>query len=237
MNRTMRILGLVVAASAAACAGGPNPGEGPLSRVPDPTLGVNDGPLLGTTGGTPGNTFDHEMDDPDPFAALERIQEQGPPEISTRMHSCQKMKYDVLGTVLASLGVNLGSTGTPPTAGQLYRGGAQAMGGPNYGARVAETIELTAAGATKLFDIFVQAAPEIIAAMPNADRCKVAGQPTSMFDAQGHCTLAGITCLQGSPATADQVALCNQALTEGSTPTIGQAIAVASILSAAHTCE
>src|SRR5258706_3843847 len=111
------------------------------------------------------------------------------------------------------------------------------MGGPNYAARVAETIELTAAGATKLFDIFVEAAPEVIAAMPNLDRCKVGGQPTQLFDAQGHCTLAGITCLQGYTATADQVALCNQALTEGSSPPIGQTIAVASILSAAHTCE
>jgi hypothetical protein len=107
------------------------------------------------------------------------------------------------------------------------------MGGPNYGARVAETIELTAAGATKLFDIFVQAAPEIIAAMPMTKRC----MGVDMFDAQNHCTPAGITCLTGAPATQPQVDLCNQALVEASTAQLGQTIAVASVLSAAHTCE
>jgi len=135
--------------------------------------------------------------------------------------------------VLGSLGVNLGATGTPPTAGQLYKNGAQAMGGPNYAARVAETIELTAAAATKLFDIFSQGAQEIVTAMPTTARC----MGTNMFDMAGHCTAAGIACLQGAPASQAQVDLCNQALTEGSSPQISQTIAVASILAAAHTCE
>ena len=100
-----------------------------------------------------------------------------------------------------------------------------------------EAIEGTTSGDTKLFDIFVQAAPEIIAAMPNAAACMVAGAPTSMFDAQGKCTQAGVSCLQGMPATQDQVDLCNIALTEGSTSAVGQAIAVGTILAAANTCE
>jgi hypothetical protein len=206
---------------------GSDPGSGGLGLAP---------PSSDTAGGTD-NTFDHPSDQVDPFAVLARIQEQGPPEISTRMHSCQKLKYDTLGAVLVQLGVDLTKTGTPPSAGQLYNGGSQALGAPNYGARVPEAIENTTAGATKLFDIMVQAAPEIIAAMPNAKACQVAGVATNMFDAQGKCTLAGISCLQGAPAQQAQVDLCNQALTEASTAQIGQTIAVASILAAAHTCE
>jgi hypothetical protein len=184
-----------------------------------------------------GNTFDHEIDPVDPFAVLSRIQDQGPPEISTRMHSCEKIKYATLGNLLTALGVNMAKTATPPSAGQLYKGGAQALGAPNYGARVPEAIENTTAGLTKLFDIFVQAAPEIITAMPTAAQCKKAGAAVSMFDGQGKCTLDGISCLQGAPASQAQKDLCDTVLTEGSTPQIGQAIAVATILAAAHTCE
>ncbi len=217
-------------------AGSPQtPAMQPSTNTPvtDPNA---DTPPLGiapTTAGGTDNTFNHDLDNPDPFAVLQRIQDEGPPEIATRLHSCQKMKYATLGNVLSDFGVDLGSTGNPPTAGQLYSGGGQAMGMANYGARVAETIELTAAGATKLFDIFTQAAQEIIAAMPNSSRC----MGINMFDASGHCTLAGVTCLQGAPATQEQVALCNQALSEGSSPQIGQSVAVATILAAAHTCE
>jgi hypothetical protein len=214
-----------------------NPATNPSNpSSTDPTLGLAPSD---TSGGT-GNTFDHDNTAPDPFEVLQRIQDTGPPEISTRMHSCQKLKYATLGNVLTALGVNLNSTaakGAPQTAGQLYKGGAQAMGVANYGARVREAIEGTTAGDTKLFDILVQAAPEIIAAVPNSASCKTAGVAAAMFDAQGNCTPAGVSCLQGATATQAQVDLCTSALTEGSTPQIGQAIAVASILAAAHTCE
>jgi hypothetical protein len=193
----------------------------------------------GSASGAPDNTFDHPDNQVDPFEVLQRIQEQGPPEVSSRLHSCQKMRYRTLGTVLTQLGVDLNKTGTAPqlTAGQLYKGGTGALGVANYGARIAESIELTTSGATKLFDIFTQAAPEIIAAMPNAATCKVGGQATQMFDGAGKCTLAGITCLQGAPATQAQVDLCNQVIGEASAQNIGQTLAVATILSAQHSCE
>src|SRR5215471_10728537 len=115
----------------------------------------------GETTGAQNNTFDHPNDGIDPFTLLQRVQTEGAPEVSTKMHSCQKLKYATVGNVLAKLGVNLNNA-TATSAGALYRNGSQAMGAPNYGARVAEAIELTTAGATKLFDIFVQGAPEIL---------------------------------------------------------------------------
>jgi hypothetical protein len=139
------------------------------------------------------------------------------------------------------LGVNIPATVNgntrPTTAGAIFKTSGQALGAPNFAARIPETIAPTASGMTKQFDILLQAAPEIITAMPNAARCKLAGQPTQMFDAQGLCTMNGIACLQGYAATDAQKALCDQVAQQGSTPAFGQTLAVATILAAAHTCE
>jgi hypothetical protein len=144
------------------------------------------------------------------------------------------MKYATVGNVLAALGVNMAATGTT-SAAVLYKNGNQAMGAPNYDARVAEAIELTTAGATKLFDIFVQAAPEIIAAIPNV--AKKNGTAIQMFDSGGKCTSDGIAFLQGAPASQAQLDLCNNILGSASSAQIGQTLAVATLLAAAHTCE
>jgi hypothetical protein len=209
---------------------GTGDGTGDGTQTPGGSLGIGGG----LTSGGQGNTFDHDNADSDPFAALLRAQESGPPEISTRMHSCMKMRYATVGNVLASLGVNLAATGAT-SAGLIYKNGSQAMGAPNYGARVPESIDLTTAGATKLFDIFVQAAPEVIAAIPNV--AKKNGAAIQMFDAGGKCTADGVAFLQGAPATQAQIDLCNNILGSASTPAIGQTLAVATLLAAAHTCE
>ncbi|MDB4964789.1 MAG: hypothetical protein JWN44_478 [Myxococcales bacterium] len=242
MLRKLNISMVIAAFSLAGCLGGgggsgtgsgDGTGSGSGVTTPGDSLGLAGG---GSTSGGMGNTFDHDNDGLDPFGVLQRIQEQGPPEISTKMHSCQKMKYMTVGNVLKQLGVNLAATGAT-SAAVIYKNGPQALGAPNYGARVAEAIELTTSGATKLFDIFVQAAPEIIAAMPTAAACKVGATATNMFDAAGACTKEGIACLQGAPATQAQVDLCNNAVTSASTAAIGKTIAVATILAAAGTCE
>lgn len=246
MSRTVNVSMFIAAFSLAGCLGSAPTGTGSGNGTgagngstgtgtpgPDPgSLGL--GPTGGTAGGM-GNTFNHDNNEIDPFAVLQRIQQEGPPAISTRMHSCQKMKYATVGNVLAQLGVSLGGNGT--SAGALYSGGAQALGAPNYQARVPEALALTTAGATKLFDIFVQAAPEIIKAMPTNPSCMVAGAATNMFNADGSCTSAGVSCLQGAPATKAQVDLCNSVVGSASSATLGQTIAVATILAAAHTCE
>lgn len=238
MLRKLNISMVIAAFSLAGCLNGGGSGMGTGTGDGTGTGGqTTPGGSLGLSGGTAGgqgNTFDHENNDPDPFAVLQRIQEQGPPEISTKMHSCQKMRYATLGSVLSQLGVNMGATGAT-SAAQLYLKGGQAMGAPNYGARVAESIELTTAGATKLFDILVQAAPEIIAAIPNV--AKKNGVAIQMFDAGGKCTADGIAFLQGAPATQAQIDLCNNVLGSASSAQIGQTLAVATLMAAAHTCE
>ncbi|HJZ86371.1 MAG TPA: hypothetical protein VKN99_14420 [Polyangia bacterium] len=195
-------------------------------------------PSNSTVGGE-SNTFSHDNDSVDPFDLLARLEREGPDEVSARLHSCQKITYAALAHLLASRGVDLSAPGANgiPSAGELFQGGAQALGAPNYDARVAEAVEPTAAGATKLFDIFVQAAPQIIANLPNVAACQVRGAGVPVFGSDGRCNPEGLTCLMGYPATDQHVALCNLVLTQASSPGVGRIVAVAALMSAVHTCE
>lgn len=189
----------------------------------------------GASGGED-NTFDHPDTGPDIWELLARMQEQGPPEFTSRIHSCPKVRYRTLGQLLASRGVDLAATGGL-AAGAIYAGSEQALGAPNYGARSRENLALTTASASKLFDIFVQAAPEIIAAMPGLPACSIGGQGARMFNDLGQCTADGITCLIGVPATPSHVEICNQTVARASDPEKGKRMAVALLAAAAHTCE
>ena len=173
--------------------------------------------------------------DPDPFHVV-----TGPPSVSTRMHSCQRIPYATLGRLLASRGVNLAAVapaGQLPTAGQLYTTGAATLGQPNYANRTREATEQTTSGATRLMDLFLIAAPEIVAAMPSLPACQINGTPARMFDPNtGACTREGIQCLTGAPVPQAQLDLCNQLLKDVPDAK-GKQMAVAAILAAAHTCE
>jgi hypothetical protein len=206
----------------------------------DPTNG-NESSAQTPAAGTE-NTFDHmgdlsEKGGKDPFEVLAQRQEEGAPEIRTRLHSCQKLRVQTLRNILTTFGVDLGATGNPDTAGELLSKGVDALGGANYAARTGEAITWSNSGATKLHDIFVQAAPEIIAAMPNLEHCKLNGQGVSVFDEKNECNVDALSCLMGKPATAELLAICNQAVQSATDIEKGKVIAVAAILSAAHSCE
>lgn len=168
-------------------------------------------------------------------------------EISARLHGCTKPRFLSLGRMLASRGVNLNATGNrpgenAPFAGQLYRDAKDALGVPVFDSRLSEKDKHTTASALKLFDIFVQAAPEIITNIQNQPACQIGGQGHPMFDSNGSCVEESVSCLLGYPATADHMLLCNL-IVEKADPTNStdvmkkQRIAVATLLSAAHTCE
>jgi hypothetical protein len=238
------ILG-VLAVALPSCANAP-PNELNRDRTPakkyqeDPTKEPSEQP--GAYAGGEKNTFDHFSDlgaegARDPFDILAQRQEEGPPGVRTRLHSCQKLQYTTLRNVLVSLGVDIDKTGNPQTAGQLFKGATGALGVANYDARVGEAIVWSAAGAAKLFDIFVQAAPEIIANIQNVDQCKVDGVGPAMFDDQDKCNPDAVTCIIGRPATAQHVSICNSLVKSSSDIDKGKNIAVATLLSAAHSCE
>ena len=227
MTRTTktRILLASCAALAAACTNG---SQGDGSNDPAPQVG-------NSTGGDD-NTFNHPDSEQDPWALLQQLQEQGPPEYSSRVHGCPKMKYATIANVLASRGVNVTNTATN-SAGDIYMSSDQALGVANYAARQRENLELTTSAASKMFDIFAAAAPEIIANMSSSPACTVGSIGANVFNSQNQCDADGITCLIGVPATASHVELCNLTVANASDVDTGKRMAVAALLAAAHTCE
>ena len=218
--------------------------DGLLPPVEDPKIDPppEEPPPPDDYAGNEDNTFDHmsglgEDGNKDPMEVLTQRQDEGPPEIRTRLHSCQKIPVVTLRNILENFGVNLSATGDPPTAGQLLDDGAGPLGTAVYDARVGETIVWTSSGAAKQFDIFVQAAPEIIAALPLMTQCQESGTGAMIFDEYGRCLEAGVTCLLGKPATQQHLAICTDLVINASTLEKGKVIAVATLLSAAHSCE
>jgi len=228
-------------AAVAADVGPPTGLDGALSDI-DAALPPDFGPppapesAASGTAGDVDTTFNHENEHLDVWDLLARLQDEGPPEYSAHLHACPKVKYATLGRILASRGVNLASN-ADGSAGRMYRESDQALGVANYAARVPEASELSAATASKLFDIFVAAAPEIISAMPTLPACTVGGAASRVFNAQGQCEPNGLTCLMGVPAQAGHVEICNRIVARASTPEVGRTLAVAALLAAAHTCE
>jgi hypothetical protein len=193
-------------------------------------------PPPGSTTGGDGTTFDHDNDTISVWDLIDRLTKEGPPSFTSQMHSCSKVRYSTLGSVLSSLGVNLANTANP-SAGQLYTSGAASMGAPNYANRIRENLAVTTSGASRMFDVFAAGADEITAALPSLARCQVGGVGPTLFDANNQCQLAGISCLIGVPAQQGHVELCNLTITRASNPTVGKRLAVAAMLAAAYTCE
>ena len=191
-------------------------------------------PAGSTTGGED-TTYDHDNSGISPWQVIERLQKVGPPRYASRVRGCPKIRVENLGRVLTSLGVDV-TNQTALSGGQLYRDGMNAMGGPNYANRIRENIGISTSGASRLFDVFAASADEIIAAVPNLERCKVNGVPAQLFDGNV-CRVDGFTCLMGVPALPAHIELCNVTIQNASDPELGKRLAVASILAAVHTCE
>ena len=186
--------------------------------------------------GGPGGTFEHQAASmgpdngaTDPGEKKVADQEVGSPEVVARMHGTQKLPYATLGAILADLGVNVQAQ---QGAGALYKGGTSSLGVPNYANRVPEQIVPSTSSLAKQFDIFTAAAPEIVANIGMSKRC-----PGVALVMNNEFTTEGISCLIGKPARPEHVTLANQLVTEATTPQLGIQIAVATLLSAAHTSE
>lgn len=207
--------------------------DGDPSSDPGPTLPTAPAP----TTGSEETTFDHDnTTSVDPFELLERLEEEGPNEVRSRFHSCPKIRYRTIGRILGSRGVDMAKGGDFDAA-KLYAEADQALGVANYGARIPETTDLTTASAAKLFDIFVAAAPEIIANMPTRTECMVGGVGARLFNDDGQCLPDGIACLTGLPAGPAHLELCNSFVANAPSIDEGKIIATAALAAAAHTCE
>lgn len=194
------------------------------------------------TAGGEDNTFNHSNDPagagpgtdfqpPDPGA----IRVVGSPEVTSRLHSCGKLTVRSIGSILQSRGLTGG--GQRPNGAQsgqqIYNAGATpaALGVANYGGRVPEAPFASTSNMAKTFDIFTMAAYDAVS--PNFDAPACPG--VKVLGADNKFTKDGISCLMGKPATDEHVAIANDAIAKN--PTDGAKIAIAALLSAAHTCQ
>ncbi len=194
------------------------------------------------SGGSTGNT----MNETSMAAGMDNPvgPEFTPQEVAAKLHGCRKLRYDTIGTMLEERGVDMQAVAAD-SPGLLYSTGLDAFSVPKMDARRAEKDGHTTASAMRLFDIFVMAAPQIIANISNptlAPACILNGQTRPMFAADGSCVQESISCLMGTPATDEHVLLCNLILDkadpiDAEDVTRKQHIAVATILAAAHACE
>ena len=204
----------------------------------DGSIDTENAPPSGSTSGTEDTTFDHDNGEYiSPWELLDRLQKEGPPRYTSKVHSCAKVRYKTLGTVLSQVGMASATAATPPalSAGDLYKTGFNALGGPNYANRIRENIAITTSGASREFDIFAAGAQEVIDAVNNNTIARCPG--VQLFDASNTCQPSGITCLIGVPATAQHINYCNLTVTSASDVTVGKRLAVADMLAAAYTCE
>jgi hypothetical protein len=211
--------------------------------IAPPNPACNNGEANGSTSGAGGSTSSGNGTSTGAGAGSQT--QVTPQEVIARIHGCRKIRYQSLGNMLVDRGVDL-SDNSPTSAGFLYTNAEDAFSVPKLDSRRGEKDGHTTASALKLFDIFVQAAPEIIANIESpqmAPACAINGQGFPMFDpGDGSCVEEAVSCLIGSPATTDHLALCNLILDRAnlSDPndlTRKRHIAVATLLSAAHSCE
>ena len=193
-------------------------------------------PPAGATTGGDGTTFNHDNSAINIWDYIDRLNKEGPLTFTSRMHSCKKLPYATLGSLLTGVGVDL-TRSTSGSAGALYRGGRAPLGVPDYGSRTREGGAVTTAAAARQLDIFLAAADEVLAAIPMIARCKIGSAGVQLFDAGDHCLIDGITCLIGVPAQQAHVDQCNQTIAHASSHAVGKRLAVALLLAASYTCE
>lgn len=132
------------------------------------------------------------------------------------------------------------------TAGFLYFTGKDALGVPKLDSRLAEKDEHSTASAMRLMDIFIQSAPQIVSNIADpskAPACTLNGKNLPMFDPKdGSCVEESVSCLIGTPASEDHMLLCNLIVQKANPDDQSDLmkkrnIAVAVMLSAAHSCQ
>ena len=231
---TLALIG-VAALALGACTNGTSDSlsDGRSGGVGDPN---------GTAGGED-TTFDHTNDpggaapgaDTNPPTEPAQIKIVGSPEVTSRLHGCGKISVAALGTILASRGLTGG--GTRPAgalSGQaIYAQGATvaAFGGANYNGRVPEAPFASTSAMAKMFDIFTMASYDPVAAAWAAPACP----GVKVLGTDGKFTKDGLTCLMGKPAKEEHLAIANDAIAKNTTD--GAKLAIAALLSAAHTCQ
>ena len=195
----------------------------------------------GDTAGGDDGTYNHNNDPGAPadgendYRDLPQVKVIGSPEVVSRLHACGKLTINSLGELLNSRGLTGQGGGRPQGAQsglQIFNAAASksALGDANYAGRVGEASFASTSAMSKMFDIYTMASYDGVAATWTAPAC-----PNVKLLDGGKFTKDGLTCLMGKSATDEHVAIANDAIAKN--PTDGAKIAIAALLSAAHTCQ
>ena len=68
-------------------------------------------------------------------------------------------------------------------------------------------------------------------------QCQIDGVGPQVFDDKGACNADALSCITGRPASQEQVDICTNLVSSASDLETGKKIAIATVLSAAHSCE
>jgi hypothetical protein len=230
MKRIALTLISIASLALGACEGAPTDalgnGNGKNPRDPNATQGGED------------STFDHSND---PGGAAPGAQFQpaepaqmkmvGSPEVTSRLHACGKLTNSSLAEMITSRALSGGNPQGTQNAQQIFAASGAALGAPNYPGRVPEAPFASTSAMSKMFDIFTMASYSVVRDNWAPPACP----DTKVIGADGKFTKDGISCLIGKPATDEHVAIANDAIAKN--PTDGAKIAIAAMLSAAHTCQ
>jgi hypothetical protein len=203
--------------------------------------GSRGGTGAGETAGGENGTYDHNNDPGAPngedgdYRDLPQVKVIGSPEITSRLHACGKLSIAALGDLLNSRGLTGGGTrpNGAPSGIAIYNQPATkaALGEANYAGRIPEATIASTSAMSKMFDIYTMASYDAVTANYTAPACP----GVKVLGGDGKFTKDGISCLIGKPATDEHVAIANDVIAKN--PTDGAKIAIAALLSAAHTCQ
>lgn len=231
MKRLTLVLISVFAIAASACDDGSTELEGGR------TAGRNPRDPNATQGGED-STFDHsndpggaapgaEFQPPEP----QQIKMIGSPEVTSRLHACGKLTNASIAEMITSRALNGGNPQGSQGAQAIFNASGPALGAANYSGRVPEAPFASTSAMAKMFDIYTMGSYAAAGTNWTPPACP----GTKMLGADGKFSKDGISCLIGKPATDEYVAIANDAIAKD--PTNGAKIAIAAMLSAAHTCQ
>jgi hypothetical protein len=190
------------------------------------------------TQGGEDSTFDHSNDPGGSAPGAEfqppepgQMRLIGSPEVTSRLHACGKLTNSSIAEMLRSRALSGGNPTGTQSAQQIFNAAGPALGAANYNGRVPEAPFASTSAMAKMFDIYTMGSYAAVGANWAPPAC----EGTKVLDADGKFTMDGISCLIGKPATVEHVAIANDAIAKN--PQDGAKIAIAAMLSAAHTCQ
>lgn len=219
----LRSLGLAAALGLGFCGTDTPPDKtGPTPDVQGPDYGINHDDIIGNVG--------------DIFQDGRQVS----PAEGEKLHSCGKLRYNVLGNILSTRGINI-TNATVNSTGFLYTRALSAWGVANFPSRVPEATRNSTSGLVFLEDIVLAMADEMLtAANPDGLFTAAACTGARLFNGTT-CDKDGFACLLGAAPKQGQLDLCNLMVNDQTTgvtdaPT-RKRLAVAALAGTVTTCD